>query len=465
MGSSIQAAPGDTICAVATPPGPGAIGVVRLSGPRALELGLAMGGRARLEPRRLTLCTLRDPRDGKHLDLAMVCAMPGPASYTGEDMVEFHAHGGELNLARLVETLLALGARPADPGEFSRRAFLAGKLDLTQAEAISEVIAARSERALDNAQALLRGHLGRKVRALSDAVVGICAELEARVDFAPDLQEEDDFRPSDGDLMARHEAVERSLRSLLESYRSGRHLGGARVVLHGPVNAGKSSLFNALLHAERAVVSSEPGTTRDYIEAQVSWEGFALTLVDTAGVRQGPMPGEVERRGQGLAARVLAESPLGLWVVDLSAGCLPPPPPAQGGPPRWLVVANKSDLPRGGWADEVVRAGELGGLPLVVTSARTGSGLSELMEAVATALGMDPEGGETVQVTRTRHHAALTRALQALVEARQALDAGFPPEVVLEHHRQVLSHLGAVTGERFTEGILDRIFSTFCIGK
>lgn len=472
----------DTICAVATPPGAGAIGVVRLSGPRAVPLVLALARRGRLTPRRLTLCTLRHPTSGAVLDRALVCAMPGPGSYTGEDMAEVQAHGGDLNLERIVEALLTLGARPAEPGELTRRAFLAGKLDLTQAEAIAEIIAARSDRALSNAQAVLRGELGRQVRALCAVVVELCAELEAQVDFAPDLDDQG-TAPQPGAATGsaaalRHLEAARRVRALSDTYRGGQHLRGCRVVLAGPVNSGKSSIFNRILDTERAVVSPEPGTTRDYIEAEVVCEGTALTLVDTAGVREGAAGtgvgerdsvGAVERAGQGLGARVLRESHLGVWVCDLSDPALRPPvpPPEQAGqgPGLWVVAANKSDRCTFAQRERARDIDAAGGAPVVVTSARTGEGIEQLLGTIVRALGTGRGVWETVLVTRGRHRAALERAGEALERGAEALTAGWPPEVVVEHPREALAHLQSITGERYSEAVLDRVFATFCIGK
>ena len=232
-----------TICALATPAGDGAVGLVRISGADALALLQRASGRRRFAARRLQLVQLRDPATGQVIDQVLAAYMPGPRSYTGEDVVEVSGHGGRLNMEQLLSLFVGLGARIADPGEFTRRAFLNGRLDLTQAEAVAEVIAARSERALRNARALLEGALGRRVRELRGEVVRLAADLEARVDFA----DETEMEGIDARLAADHRRLRREVGALAESYAQGRRLGGVAVAFTGAVNAGKSRLYNALL--------------------------------------------------------------------------------------------------------------------------------------------------------------------------------------------------------------------------
>ncbi|MCK5800897.1 MAG: 50S ribosome-binding GTPase, partial [Deltaproteobacteria bacterium] len=293
----------ETICAIASGQGEGAVGVLRISGPEArvfLERASGRGSRARRLQRRV----LREPKSKRRVDEVLACWMPGPHSYTGEDVVEVFGHGGEVNMRGLLELFCALGAREARPGEFTRRAFLEGRLDLTQAEAVAEIIEAKSERALQNAQAVLAGELGARVRGFRGATVDIAAELEAAIDFVDEagFGEEVGFGRSSEELIEALEGIRKPLGRLIERARDAVRLDGISVALVGPVNVGKSSLFNALVDEERALVSGEAGTTRDYLEADVKWGGVRVRLVDTAGERgEGEMT-PLEREGRRLAA-------------------------------------------------------------------------------------------------------------------------------------------------------------------
>jgi tRNA modification GTPase len=443
----------DTICAQATPRGEGAVGILRLSGPRALELVQRLCPGRTLGPRRMVGVRLEDPDSGAPLDQALVCYMPAPRSYTGQDVVEVHGHGGQLNMERLQAVLLSLGARRAEPGEFTRRAFLNGRMDLSQAEAVAQIIAARSERALKNAQALLQGQLGQRVQAIRQGLVRLAARLEANIDFAEDVGQQ----VSGEQLLGDHQRLARQIGALADSYQRGRTLDGITVALVGPVNAGKSSLFNCLLGTRRALVSQQPGTTRDYLEAETRWSGQRVVLVDTAGQRE--RPGPLEQQGQALAEPVLRRCDLALWVVDLSEpGSWPRGPAGQ----RELLVANKLDLAPAGALQRLRADSER---PLVATSALDGRGLEPLKEQVLQRLCGPGQEGEGVQVTRARQHEALRSAGQAVEQGRQALQRGLPPEVVVEHSREALAYLGQITGEDCGEEVLDAVFASFCIGK
>jgi tRNA modification GTPase len=287
----------DTIVALATPAGEGAIGILRISGRDVLPLAKTLCRGFRKRPRRMQLVELVDRASGRAVDKAMVCFMAAPRSYTGEDTLEIYAHGGPLNMRRLVELCVSLGARPAEPGEFTRRAFVNGKLDLTQAEAIAALIGARSERALDNAKALIDGELGKRVSSIRELAVELTADLEACLDFA----EQHDAPVSLEQLLQKAAQLEDGLSSLVDSCDRDGWLDGISVALVGAVNAGKSSLFNALLGSTRALVSNQEGTTRDYLEASLNWNGLAVTLIDTAGERDNMS--ELEHAGHQLGAR------------------------------------------------------------------------------------------------------------------------------------------------------------------
>ncbi|MBK8480942.1 MAG: tRNA uridine-5-carboxymethylaminomethyl(34) synthesis GTPase MnmE [Proteobacteria bacterium] len=341
----------DTICALATPPGEGAVGIVRLSGPRATELLQRAACGRTLRPRRMVRVDLVDPATEARIDEVLACVMPAPRSFTGEDVVEIYGHGGQLNLEALLALFIGLGARPAGPGEFTRRAFLNGRLDLTQAEAVAEVIGARSTRALQNAQALLGGALGREVRSLRARAVELAAELEARIDFAEELEA---LQPGRA-LVEGHRELIAALGRLVASYRRGRRLNGVVVVLVGAVNAGKSSLFNRLLGSQRALVSAEPGTTRDYLEAEVEWDGLRVTLIDTAGEREGMSA--LERAGLALGLERARSADVVLQVVDVSAAGPEAVFGAPGGGVGRVVVANKIDRLAAGAAGSLRRPG------------------------------------------------------------------------------------------------------------
>ncbi len=452
--------PSETICAIATPPGEGALGIVRLSGPRALSL-LGELCRKRFEPRRLQLARLIDPEDQQTIDQVLVCTMPAPRSYTGEDVVEIQGHGGVFNMNQILAAFIRRGARLAGPGEFTRRAFINGRMDLTQAEGVAQIIAARGSGALKNAQALLGGELGQRIRALREDAVNIAAQLEARIDFAEDVG--DDELGLDP-LLSRHQELERRIAALADTYHSSRRYEGLRVALVGQVNAGKSSLFNQLLGTTRALVSEEQGTTRDYLDAEVVWGGHPITLIDTVGARPEAQMSSMERAGQEITAPIIQESDLVLEVIDLSASS--PEGQLSSRFQDAMTVGNKMDLVPEGQRQVIEQVIEKSvGRRLVSTSALTGEGLVQLKEAILTRLlpaGAEPE---TVMVARKRQWEALCRAARAIKEGREALESGVVPEVAVEHLREALSALGEVTGETFTESVLDHVFGEFCVGK
>ncbi len=435
-------APGDdTIAAIATPAGSGGVGIVRVSGPRALEVVARVIGGVGLEERRLTRAVARDPSSGERLDEVLAVAMRGPRSYTGEDVAELHGHGGALNMARLLRAVLAAGARAAGPGEFTRRAFAAGRMDLTQVEAVLAVIEASSERGLRLAQAQLEGGLGQVARGLRDRVTELLADLEAAVDFP----EEGLVFAGRGALAARAAALAAECRALAATFAGGRALReGVSVALVGPVNAGKSSLFNALVGSERALVAAEPGTTRDYVEADVVWDGVRVTLVDTAGQRAAES--EVERRGIELGARRAA-------AADLEVALVPAGGVLEGGSARRLEVISKGDA---------LAAGARG--DALVTSAWTGEGIEALKaQIVARAVAGVRDESDGAVVTSERQRALLAEAAAALDGVR----ADRPEDVAALDVRSARSAVARLLGEGEEVGgeVLDAIFARFCIGK
>jgi tRNA modification GTPase len=430
--------PRDTIAAVATARGPGGIAVVRLSGPEARAIAEAMVGRA-LPARRLVRGIARDAR-GARLDEVLAVAMPAPSSFTGEDVAEIHGHGGVVNAGRLLRETLERGARLAEPGEFTRRAVEHGKLDLAEAEGLLAVIEAGSERAWRVAQAQLEGALSTEVAALRARLVVVLAEIEACVDFPEEGLE---FLAA-GSIADEVRGVGAACAALAASFRLGRALrDGVEVALIGPVNAGKSSLFNALVGKERAIVAAEPGTTRDFVEARVEWNGVAVTLIDTAGERD--VAGEVERRGIELGRTRAASADVRVWIDERGAA----PPTAA---PATVIVRSKCDL--GGPAPP----------DSIATSARTGEGLDVLRARVlelAGASGAD----DAVLVTTERQRGALERAAASLAQTADALAAKRAPELVAVDARDALRALASLTGGDVGEDVLDELFARFCIGK
>ncbi len=494
---------GDTIVAVATPPGRGALGTVRLSGPgvRRLIPRLFRPWRADpgFPPARLAVSgTALDlagaaappadppagPGTGAHrpelavqevpLDHGVLVFFPAASSPTGEDLAEITLHGSPPVLARFLESAVAAGARLALPGEFSYRAFLAGRLDAAQAEAVDDLIRARTAHQARVAHQQQTGALARAVEPARVLLVEWLARLEGSIEFS--ATESEDFL-SQAELNAAMASAEADLSRLLAAADAGMTLArGARVVLAGPVNAGKSSLLNALLGRERAIVSAAPGTTRDYIEAEVEWDGLPVTLVDTAG--EGLPLDPVEAEGQRRGADERAGADLVIWLADASAATAaalagPPPSPPPGAPPM-LPALNKIDLlaPEDAAAEipaapdpggsQVGGGPEAGWLPI---SARTGAGLDELRRRALALLAPGWDRAQPPLVSRLRQKTCLQEARDAVAGARRQAGAGAGEEIVAVHLGQALAALAALTGRGDLEEVYDRIFSTFCIGK
>ena len=444
----------DTIVAIATAAGAAGVGVVRLSGPRARAIATTLSGR-RPTPRHAHHARFHDA-DGEVLDDGILLYFRAPASYTGEDVVELQAHGSPAVLRALVDRCCVLGARIARPGEFSERAFLNGKLDLAQAEAVADLIAAGDARAARAARRSLDGVFSRRVDALADALLGLRVHVEAAIDFADEpLDTLGGDRLRDG--FARAAADLDAL--LVEAERGRRLRDGLHAVIVGPPNAGKSSLLNALAGSERAIVSDIAGTTRDLLREMVRIDGVELTLVDTAGLRAGG--DAIEREGMRRAGDELTRADLALVVLDArdpEAGRAAVAEAIVGVPQRlWLY--NKADLVDAEAAGAVPRPGE----DAVLVSARTGAGLDRL-HARLRALAGDGEGTEGAFSARARQVDALRRAAQALAEARHSLDDDVL-ELAAESLRTAHDALGEITGRLAPDEILGHIFSRFCIGK
>ncbi len=474
----------DTIAAIATPPGEGGIAIVRVSGPDALAVAACVfrplrGGDPRTFPGySVHYGRFTDDASGTDVDDGLLTVFRAPHSYTGEDGVELSCHGGAATTARLLRAALRAGARLAEPGEYTQRAFLNGRLDLAQAEAVADVIRARTETAQRMARRQLDGALSDAVRRQRDALIGILAAIEVTIDFSDEVGDLD--YPA---LLTRITAVRREVEQIVATAGRGRILReGLRVALIGRPNVGKSSLFNALLRANRAIVTPMPGTTRDRLEESANIDGVPLVLIDAAGLRE--TEDVVEREGVARAEAALRQSDLVLFVLDAEEGVTPGDLAAadrlRGLPPeRLLIVLNKRDA-----VSEPALAAlnisvfdVLNTADIVAVSALTGDGIPELERAILRrALGGDPEAGiasegfteafaESVVVSNTRHQAALESALDSLREAERTAEQRLPGDFIAIDARGALDALGLITGETVTDDIVHRIFRDFCVGK
>ncbi len=463
----------DTIVAIATPPGQSGVGIVRLSGSAAGRIAgnIFTPSRpgARLRSHRMVHGTLRHPATGALLDDGLACLMAGPHSYTGEDVIELYCHGSPAVLQRVLSSCLDLGARLAERGEFTLRAFLNGRLDLAQAEAVMDLVSARTATAAQVAAQAVTGALARRLAPMVEAITGALAYLEASIDFVEeDLPEQ--AAPGLADTIA---AAQADLAALLQRASHGALLrDGVRVVLAGKPNVGKSSLLNAILRRDRAIVTPIAGTTRDTLEEAADIHGLPMFLVDTAGLNDTDDP--IERLGVARSTEALRSAAIVALVVDAGA----PPDTADRDaiatvcaaiPNRQIVlVLNKCDLPAHLTPEAFTALFPPARPPAaaVECSATLGLGLPALEDALADlALGGEALNAEDTLVENARQRQALEEALRLLGTAQEALRQLRPPELVCIDLRAALEALGAVTGQNVGEAVLDRIFRDFCIGK
>ena len=445
----MNAAP-DTIVAAATPPGRGGIGIVRISGPKTRMIAAEILGSLPV-PRHATVSVFAGT-GGLTVDVGIALYFPSPSSFTGEDVLELHGHGGPVVTDLLVARAIELGARLARPGEFSERAFHNGKLDLVQAEAIADLIAAGSAEAARAALRSLSGEFSREVGALALRVMQLRAYVEAAIDF-PD--EDAEFLESQ-EVRDRLTEIGQRFAAIAETMRQGRALrDGLQVVIAGRPNAGKSSLLNALAGHDAAIVTEIPGTTRDVLRERIHVDGLPIHIVDTAGLRETDDVIEVE--GLRRARMEMSHADLVLYVVDATRGFVDGELASLPAGTATLVVWNKSDLAEAGPPPELEER------PTLVISALTGAGLAELREQLKAAAGYQSESG--AWSARRRHLDALERArsLFEVAEARIGEKASF--ELVAEELRQAHQALGEITGEVSSDALLGAVFATFCIGK
>lgn len=451
----------DTIVALSTPPGRSGIGVIRLSGDDSLGYvrGLLRDEQFTPEPNRVTLRILRDTESDEALDQALLTYFKAPHSFTGEDIIELSCHGSPVILLRVIDALLHLGARVANPGEFTLRALSNGRMNLTQAEAVRDLIDAQTHAAARQAARQLGGELSSRIQPVKDELIKIIVPLESAIEFV-----EDDLPDVEIEKIGLHlKRLASDLETLANTFRAGRLLKeGLKVALIGCPNAGKSSLFNKLLSSERAIVTDIPGTTRDSLSEVLNIEGVPVLLTDTAGVRESSDP--IEHLGIERTRRAVADADLVVVIIDGSEPLNADDEAilTEVFEAKHIIALNKSDLENFDAARLNVLTRSLDTIPV---SAKTGAGLKELQRAILSPFNRGSEHDEGFLITSARHFDLLRRATEALRSSNDVLQHKASEDLILVGLYNALRFLGEVTGETTPEEVLSEIFATFCIGK
>ena len=452
--------PTETIAALATPTGTSAIAVLRVTGPETTRVAAEIFGE--VPPPREVRHTDYRAKDGKLVDDILVTFFRGPNSYTGEDSLEVSCHGNPYIAQKILEDLFIRGCRPAHPGEFTQRAFLSGKMDLSQAEAVMDLISARSDQALAAANQQLRGALGKQITSLVDRLLTVQARVEAYIDFP-----EEDLPPEDNQIIAVElDALASDTKELIATSHYGEMLrDGIKTVIIGAPNVGKSSILNRLVGSERALVSSEPGTTRDFIEERINIGEHLLRIIDTAGLN--PTPAPLEKLGMEKTVERAAEADLFLIVLDPTQKTAELPEAVLSRLTREnsIIAANKCDLLTQGAPIEIPEKLRGKNLPIML-SAKTGAGFDQLKTAFSRFAESERRdfGSGTIAIN-ARHAEALRNALECMAAAREKLTLEIQIELLASDIRSALAHFGDVIGKIDNEAMLDRLFAGFCIGK
>ena len=456
----------DTIAAIATPLGEGGVSLVRISGKDSLTIASSLfhpaqrGSLTECKPHRVYFGEIRDPESGDCVDEVLLTFFKAPKSYTAEDVVEINGHGGVYVTSRILQLTLDCGARLAEPGEFTRRAFMNGRIDLSQAEAVADLIAASSDRALTTALSQLKGQLSGRLNYLYERLLAVQAHLEAAIDFPDEGLKIQKTEETLGQLRG----VRAELESLIESYRRGKIFReGVKVALVGKPNVGKSSLLNALLKEDRAIVTPHPGTTRDTLEETVRVRDIHIHIIDSAGLRENPEA--IEEEGIQRTRRALGEADLALAIFDRSQPLDANDELLLGEvneKPK-LILLNKCDL-EARLDVEALRL-RFSTAPCISVSAKTLSGLEALYDAIHAFAVQEQQAGEAVVVTRERHRELLVRASQAVGKCCESLEQSLSEEFVAVDIQVAMESLGGILGKTVAEDLLDQIFASFCIGK
>jgi tRNA modification GTPase len=455
----------DTIAAISTPPGVGGIGIIRVSGPESEEIGsLLFKHRKKAEHFRthhLYHGDIVSPENGAVLDEVLITIMRKPHSYTGEDILEINCHGGPVILQSILNEVIKAGARLAEPGEFTRRAFLNDRLDLSQAEAISDMIMARTNRGLDLAITQLKGNLSEKIKSARSSTINILALLETSIDFP---EEDIELLPA-SKLTERIQSIIDSLEDILSTYHEGKvYRDGISAVIIGKPNVGKSSLLNRLFGERRVIVTSTPGTTRDFIEEVINVRGIPLKITDTAGIRDAE--NIIEKKGVELVWEKLSSADIIIIVLDGSEKLTKEDLEIieKNRHRNCVLVINKSDLPHMINIEKL--DGFLPGKKPLWLSAKYGEGIPALKEHIHSLIISDEDDRRSdIIITNLRHKTALEKAVTFLSKAGENVREGMSPEFAALDLRESLESMGEIIGQTVNEEVLDRIFSTFCIGK